>query len=139
MKPASEAGHPPGRSFHPNARHRIDLVPLGVILLGQPPHAAAVSVAFARLAKELGLQGISDHTLRHTGATVMLAKGVSLRAVQTSGGWSSLRMVERYAHVDDAELARAVRITHSHTDEATKAVTATEDEAAKKESAGGSK
>ena len=49
-------------------------------------------------------------------------------AVQTIGGWSSLRMVERYAHVDDAELARAVRVTHSHTDEATRAVTATEDE-----------
>jgi integrase len=106
---------------------------------GQPPRAAAVSVAFARLAKELGLPGVSHHTLRHTGATVMVAKGVSLRAVQTIGGWSSLRMVERYAHVDDAELARAVRITHAHTDEATKAVTATEDDSAKKESAGGSK
>lgn len=69
----------------------------------------------------------------------MVAKGVSLRAVQTIGGWSSLRMVERYAHVDDAELARAVRMTHSHADEATKAVTAAEDDAAEKESAGGSK
>jgi Phage integrase family len=69
----------------------------------------------------------------------MVSSGVSLRAVQTIGGWSSLRMVERYAHVDDAELARAVRITHSHTDEATRAVTATEDDSAKKESAGGSK
>jgi hypothetical protein len=28
-------------------------------------------------------------------------------------------MVERYAHVDDVELARAVRITHEHTDAAT--------------------
>jgi hypothetical protein len=28
--------------------------------------------------------------------------------------WSILRMVERYAHVDDAELARAVRITAAH-------------------------
>jgi len=33
-------------------------------------------------------------------------------------------MVERYAHVDDAELARAVRVTHAHTDAATKTVTA---------------
>ena len=48
----------------------------------------------------------------------MVANGVSLRAVQTIGGWSSLRMVERYAHVDDAELARAVRVTHNHTEEA---------------------
>ena len=43
----------------------------------------------------------------------MVAQGVSLRAVQTIGGWSTLRMVERYAHVDDAELARAVRLTHA--------------------------
>ena len=88
---------------------------------GRPPHAAAISVAFSRLAKELDLIGISHHTLRHTGATVMVANGVSLRAVQTIGGWSSLRMVERYAHVDDAELQRAVRITRRHTEAATKA------------------
>ena len=44
----------------------------------------------------------------------MVAAGVSLRAVQAIGGWSSLRMLERYAHVDDAELARAVRITQQH-------------------------
>jgi hypothetical protein len=54
----------------------------------------------------------------------MVANGVSLRAVQAIGGWSTLRMVERYAHVDDAELARAVRITHNHTEAVTKPVTA---------------
>jgi type IV secretory pathway VirB2 component (pilin) len=66
----------------------------------------------------LGLIGVSHHTLRHTGATVMVAGGVSLRAVQRIGGWTSLRMVEGYAHVDDAELARAVRMTRNHTEEA---------------------
>ena len=91
---------------------------------GRPPTAAAVSVAFARLARRLNLPGISHHVLRHTGASVMVAHGVSLRAVQTIGGWSTLRMVERYAHVDDAELARAVRLTHAHTEAATKTVTA---------------
>jgi hypothetical protein len=55
----------------------------------------------------------------------MVANGVSLRAVQVIGGWSSLRMVERYAHVDDTELQRAVRITHTHADAATKAPTKT--------------
>jgi site-specific recombinase XerD len=96
----------------------------GVGKAGQPPTGAAVSVAFARLAGSLNLEGISHYVLRHTGATVMVAAGVSLRAVQTIGGWSSLRMVERYAHVDDAELARAVRITQQHTDAATHTVTA---------------
>lgn len=101
---------------------------------GRPPHAAAVSVAFSRLTKRLGLMGISHHTLRHTGATVMVANGVSLRAVQTIGGWSSLRMVERYAHVDDAELQRAVRITRTHTEAATQAKTAKVEKTAKSKS-----
>ena len=48
----------------------------------------------------------------------MVANGVSLRAVQMIGGWTSLRMVERYAHLDDAELQRAVRLTHNHTEAA---------------------
>ena len=85
----------------------------GVGKSGQPATAAAMSVAFSRLAASLNLRGISHHTLRHTGATVMVKGGVSLRAVQTIGGWSTLRMVERYAHFDDAELARAVRVTHA--------------------------
>ena len=54
---------------------------------GTPPNAAAISVAFSPLTKALGLTGVSHHTLRHTGATVMVANGVS---VQTIGGWSSL-------------------------------------------------
>jgi hypothetical protein len=61
----------------------------------------------------------------------MVAAGVSLRAVQAIGGWSSLRMVERYAHLTDAELARAVQITAAHTqaaiDAPTKTPTASED------------
>jgi hypothetical protein len=48
----------------------------------------------------------------------MARNGVSLRALQAIGGWSSLRMLERYAHLSDAELARAVQLTHDHTEEA---------------------
>jgi integrase len=84
---------------------------------GQQPTQEATSVAFTRAIRALGLSGISHHTFRHTGATVMNRNGVSLRAIQMIGGWSTLRMVERYAHVDDAELARAVRVTHNHTEE----------------------
>jgi len=91
---------------------------------GKPPTAASISVAFVRLARRLHLPGVSHRTLRHTGASVMVANGVSLRAVQQIGGWTSLRMVERYAHADDAEHARAVRVTHAHTEAATKTVTA---------------
>ena len=81
--------------------------------------AAAVSVAFARLAAALKVPGVSHHTFRPTGASVMVANGASLRGVQMIGGWTTLRMVERYAHLDDAELQRAVRLTHNHTEAAT--------------------
>jgi len=86
---------------------------------GKPPMQQAVSVAYTRAIRALGLKGISHHVFRHTGATLMVQSGVSLRALQVIGGWSSLRMVERYAHVDDAELQRAVRQNHERTLERT--------------------
>ncbi len=45
----------------------------------------------------------------------MVAAGVSLRAVQEIGGWTSLRMLERYAHPSGEEMARAVRVLAEHT------------------------
>ena len=65
---------------------------------GQPPTQAAVTVAFGRLMRKIGLPAVSHHVLRHTGASAMVAAGVSLRVVQEIGGWTSLRMLERYAH-----------------------------------------
>jgi integrase len=66
----------------------------GVGKTGHPPTAAAVSVAFARLAASLNLKGVSHHVLRHTGATVMVAAGVrSVRCKRSAAGrvcaWSS--------------------------------------------------
>ena len=77
---------------------------------GRPATRAAVTHAFRRTMKRLGIIDASHHTLRHTGASVMLAEGVSLRAVQEIGGWTSLRMLERYTHPTDAEKRRAVEI-----------------------------
>jgi hypothetical protein len=37
----------------------------------------------------------------------MVAAGISLRVVQDIGGWSTLRMLERYAHPSGAERCRA--------------------------------
>lgn len=36
-------------------------------------------------------------------------------AVQLIGGWTSLRMVERYCHVTDNELHKAVSLASTHT------------------------
>jgi integrase len=56
-------------------RSRVSGFVFGTGKDGQPPQAAAISVAFARLATALNLPGVSHHTLRHTGATVMVANG----------------------------------------------------------------
>jgi integrase len=91
--------HPSGRVF---GEDRYD---------GCPPQRPAVTHAFRRTMARLGVEKASHHTLRHTGASVMLAGGVSIRALQEIGGWTSLRMLERYTHPTDAEKRRAVEIT----------------------------
>jgi integrase len=65
--------------------------------------------------REIELEGVTHHVLRHTGASAMVAAGISLRVVQDIGGWSTLRMLERYAHPSGAEMSRAVRVLTAYT------------------------
>jgi integrase len=85
---------------------------------GNPPTQAAMSVRYARLFNGWKLSGVSHHTMRHTGITIMLENGVNPRVIQRLAGWSSLRMLERYGHVRDAEMLRAVTATRAHVDAA---------------------
>ena len=58
---------------------------------------------------------MTPHVLRHTFASRLVMAGVNLRAVQKLGGWSSLDLVQRYAHLSDAHKAEAVeRIIADH-------------------------
>jgi len=61
-----------------------------------------------RIMRKMGLHGVSHHAMRHTGITMMLEAGVNPRVIQKLAGWTSLRMLERYGHVRDAEAQRAV-------------------------------
>jgi integrase len=58
-----------------------------------------------------GLHGVSHHTMRHTGVTLMLEAGVNPCVIQKLAGWTSLRMLERRGHARDAEAQRAVNDT----------------------------
>lgn len=84
---------------------------------GEGPTAAenAAKRAFARLCQLArvdhgrAINGVTVHSLRHTGATRALQGGAaSMRTVQRLGGWRSSRMVERYVHVAEADLRAAV-------------------------------
>lgn len=48
--------------------------------------------------------GVTFHSLRHTGTTRALERGVPIRAVQAAGGWQSLKQLERYGHMTDEGL-----------------------------------
>jgi site-specific recombinase XerD len=74
---------------------------------GLPPTQANVSMRIARLFKTWSFTGVSHHTFRHTGVTWLLEQGINPRAIQSIAGWTSLRMLEKYGHVRDAELQRA--------------------------------
>jgi integrase len=54
------------------------------------------------------LRGYTWHGNRHTFASRLVAAGVDLRTVQELGGWRTLSMVQRYAHLAPERLAAAV-------------------------------
>jgi site-specific recombinase XerD len=52
--------------------------------------------------------GITDfrwHDLRHTWASWHIQQGTPLHVLQELGGWSDIRMVQRYAHLSTDHLA----------------------------------
>jgi site-specific recombinase XerD len=56
--------------------------------------------------------------MRHTGVTMMLESGINPRVIQLLAGWTSLRMLERYGHVRDTEIRRAVSANADRLDQA---------------------
>jgi len=49
--------------------------------------------------KRAGISNFSFHDLRHTWASWLVQSGVPLSALQEMGGWESIEMVQRYAHL----------------------------------------
>ena len=54
------------------------------------------------------LEGYTWHGNRHTFASRLVMTGVDLRTVQELGGWKTLNMVQRYAHLAPERLVAAV-------------------------------
>lgn len=67
--------------------------------LGQARSVRACWTAMRRAADRAGLKGVSWHTLRHTCASWLVMRGVSLRIVQAILGHMSIRQTEIYAHL----------------------------------------
>jgi integrase len=74
---------------------------------GRP--VASINGAFRTLAKDAGLgRDVTFHTLRHTFATRFGHLGGDPRDLMAIGGWSDLKIVERYYHPGAERSARAM-------------------------------
>ena len=67
---------------------------------------------FRRNLSKVGLadKGYTLHCLRHTFASRLVMRGVDLRTVQELGGWKSLNMVQRYAHLSQEHKRQAIEL-----------------------------
>ena len=63
------------------------------------------SRVWARALKRAGLEDVRWHDLRHTWASWHVQRGTPLHALQELGGWESVEMVRRYAHLAPTHLA----------------------------------
>lgn len=67
-----------------------------------------IATAFAGACRRAGIADFHPHDCRHTWATWHYAANRDLGALQRLGGWKSVRMVMRYAHVNVGELSHTI-------------------------------
>lgn len=71
---------------------------------GRPITGTFNARAFRKARRRAGLAQVRWHDLRHTFASWLASGGASDRVIQSLGGWSSTRMVSRYAHLRPSDL-----------------------------------
>lgn len=70
----------------------------------------SIKTSWSNAVRKSGIQHVRFHDLRHTWASWKVQKGVPLKVVQELGGWSSLELVQRYAHLDPKHLREWVEV-----------------------------
>jgi len=61
--------------------------------------------------KEARLEGVTFHSMRHSWARWHVQGGTPLKMLQEMGGWATLDMPMRYAHLDPGHLAQYAETT----------------------------
>lgn len=68
---------------------------------------------WAEALKTAGIDNFRWHDLRHTWASWLVQNGTPLAALKEMGGWESLEMVQRYAHLAPEHLSQHARAIES--------------------------
>jgi integrase len=107
--------HPRVRAALANLPHREDEVfrrpdglPYARLREGATSASDGIRKSFAGACHRAGIKNFTVHDCRHTWATWHYAKKRDLLALQKLGGWKTLAMVTRYAHVNVGELAHTI-------------------------------
>lgn len=77
---------------------------------GSPLSHRIASNAIRQMCKRAGIRSVSWHVLRHTFASQLASRGVSLTVIKELLGHSTIAMTMRYAHLAPSTLREAVRV-----------------------------
>lgn len=75
------------------------------------PIRQVATAAWRRIVKEVGLEGVTFHSMRHSWASWHVQGATPLKMLQELGGWATLEMPMRYAHLDPGHLAQYAETT----------------------------
>ena len=73
-----------------------------------PEQCQWISQAFPAIVRKAKIQGFHFHDLRHTFASRLAMAGVGMLTIRELGGWKTLGMVTRYAHLSPDHKRAAV-------------------------------
>ncbi len=109
--PLSKSGDALRLPMHPRVQEILTALPRNGAYIfaeadGQSPWD--FTHAFARAARTAGIQDLHLHDLRHTWASRMAMAGVDLLTIKELGGWKTIQMVQRYAHLSPDHKRQAI-------------------------------
>ena len=90
------------------AKRKKEFIDYVFVFRGQPVHQTSTK-AWKRALKQVDISDFHWHDLRHTWASWHVQRGTPLHVLKELGGWETMEMVQRYAHLSADHLAQWVQ------------------------------